>query len=170
MASVIAAEPKVGLDLSTWAAGGPDQATGVLVEQLAVDPRLVEVALKRGQRAQAEQVVHSCGVLRPQRHMGECAAARDVVAAVLAGFGVTPAHSLALGTVRLGGDIGFHADNRLDAARLRSAVELVGTEGVSVVGYRDSRHAEPLATGEQIADSRRPIEHRVVRVHVQVDE
>jgi hypothetical protein len=35
---------------------------------------------------------------------------------------------------------------------------------------RDGWHAHLLATGEQVGYSRSTIEHRILRVHVQVDE
>ena len=39
-----------------------------------------------------------------------------------------------------------------------------------MVGDRDGGHTHLLAAGEQVCYSRRPIEHRILRVHVEVDE
>src|SRR4051794_37398367 len=76
---VVLAEAQAGLDLAADAAGGGDEAVGVLRQQLAVDARLEVVALHRGQRAHPEQVVHAGGGPREQGHVGVGAAAADVV-------------------------------------------------------------------------------------------
>ena len=162
---VVAAEPQVGLHLPRRAAGGGDQALGVGLQQLAVGARLVEVALQRAARAQPEEVVHPLGGLRPQRHVGEGAAAGDVVPAAVA-----PADALALAAVGLGGDVGLEADDRLHAGPLGRLVELVGAEEVAVVGHRDRRHAHLGRALEQVADARGAVEHRVLGVDVEVDE
>ena len=73
---VVVADAQPRLDLARGAAGGADEAAGVLGEQLAVGARLVEVALQRGARGEPEEVVHarpwsrpaaSCGCRRPSR-------------------------------------------------------------------------------------------------------
>src|SRR5688572_12239947 len=51
---VVATQPEVGLHLSARAAGGADQSGRVPGKQLAIDPRLVEVTLQRGQRRSEE--------------------------------------------------------------------------------------------------------------------
>ena len=166
---VVLAEPQIGLHLTRRAAGGGQQSLRVGLQQFAVHPRLVEVALQRGQRAQPEQVVHPGGVLAPQRHVGEGPAARHVVAARALGA-VAPADPLAFRAMRLGRQVRLDADDRLHAAGLRGLVELEGAEAVAVIGDRDRRHAHLLAALEQIGHPGRTVEHRVLRVHVEVDE
>jgi hypothetical protein len=39
-----------------------------------------------------------------------------------------------------------------------------------VIGDGNGWYAHLLAAREQVGNSRRPIEHRILRVHVQVDE
>ena len=81
-----------------------------------------------------------------------------------------PEHPTSLRAVGLRGEVGLDTDDRLDRGSSARFVELVRTEGVAVVGDRDGRHAHPLATGEKVSDSGRTVEHRILRVHVQVDE
>ena len=50
------------------------------------------------------------------------------------------------------------------------AVEVVGPVQVAVVGHRDRRHAELAGAAEQAVEQRRPVEHGVLGVHVQVHE
>ena len=109
---VVVADPQPGLHLARRAAGGADQALGVLGEQLAVGARLVEEALERGARREPEQVVHARGGLGEQRHVGVGAAAGDVVVAA-----VVPADPLALEAGGVRGEVGLHADDRLDPVR-----------------------------------------------------
>ena len=162
---VVPAEAEQRLHLAARAAGGGDQTLGVGREQLAVHPRLVEVPLQRGQRTQPEQVVHPGGALRPHRQVGVRAASGDVVAAP-----VPPADPLAFGAMGLRGQVRLGADDRLDPGGLRRLVELIGPEGVAVVGDRDRRHAHLRAPGEQVGDPGGAVQHRVLRVHMQVDE
>ena len=166
---VVLAQPQVGLDLPRRAAGRGDEPLAVGVEQLAVHPRLEVVALERGERAHPEQVVQPGGALGPHRHVGERAAARDVVA-VRRGLRVAPADPLALAAVGLGRGVRLEPHDRLDARALGRLVELVGAEQVAVVGHRDGRHALLLAPGEEVGDPGGTVEHGVLGVHVQVHE
>src|SRR5690606_2750054 len=80
----VLSQADAGLDLATGASGGRDEAVAVLGEQLAVHPRLEVVALDGGARRQPEQVVHACGGLRQQGHVGVGTGARDVVSSPVA--------------------------------------------------------------------------------------
>ena len=61
---VAVAEPQPGLHLAGRAAGGGDDALGVLGDQLGVHPRpLAQLALERGQRRELEQVAQPGRVL-----------------------------------------------------------------------------------------------------------
>ena len=51
---VVLAETKPGLDLTTWAAGGSNQAFAVLAQKLSINPRLEVVAGEVGLRAELE--------------------------------------------------------------------------------------------------------------------
>ncbi len=163
---VVEPEPQLGLDLARRAAGRDDEALAVGGEQLAVDARPLRVDLiERGDRAHPEEVVHADVVLGQHRHVGVGAATGDVVAPAVA-----PADLGAVGAVRAGRDVGLDADDRLDPRALRLLPELVGAEDVAVVGRREGRHAHPGRLGEEVADAGRPVEHGVLRVHVEVHE
>ena len=162
----VLAELEPGLHLAGRAAGGGDDAPGVGGEQLAVHPRLAEEALQGGERGQPEQVVHALGGLGEQRHVGVRARPRDVIGGLRR---AAPAHRLAVLAV-LGGDVGLDPDHRLDAGRRGLGPEVVGTVEVAVVGHGDGRHAVLLAPGEQVLQPGRAVQHRVLGVHVQVDE
>ena len=88
----------------------PIRPGGVLGQQLAVGARVVEEALHRGPGGEPEQVVHAGGGLGQQRHVGVGAGAGHVVVAA-----VVPADPLALVARGVGGEVGLHADDRLDA-------------------------------------------------------
>jgi len=161
----VLAQPQVGLDLTGGTARGGDQALAVGVEQFAVDARLVEEALEAGLGAELEQVVHALGGLREQRHVGERATAGDVVAAAVA-----PLDAAAFEPRSLGRDVGLEPDDRLDPVGLGLLVELVGPVEIAVIGDRHRRHLHLRTAGHQVGDSGRTVEHRILRMHVQVDE
>ncbi len=162
---VVLAEPQVGLHLAGGAAGGGEQAFAVAVQQFAVGARLVEEALQRTQRAEPEQVVHALGVLRPHGHVGVGALGRHVVAGAIAEL-----DALAFAAVGLRGEVCLQADDRLHRAALGHLVPLVGAEQVAVIGDRQGRHAHLLAALDQVFESRRAIEHRVLGMAVQMHE
>ena len=58
------------VDLAGRAAGRGDQPFAVGLQQLAVEPRLVVIALEARQRGQPEQVVHALGRLGEESHVG----------------------------------------------------------------------------------------------------
>jgi len=67
-------------------------------------------------------------------------------------------------------DVGLDADDRLDAGLASRLVELVGSVHVAVVGHADRGHAEPPGLGEQRRDLRCAVEHRVLGVHMEMNE
>ncbi len=167
-------EPQPGLHLAGGAAGGGDDAGGVGGDQLAVHPGLHVVALHRRERGEPEEVPQAGGVLRPHGHVGVAAAAGDVLSAlaVRAGRALAaggPEHLL-LVEARGRGDVRLDADDRLDAGLGGGVEELVGAEHVAVVTHRDGGHALSLRLGEELAVLRGPVQHRVLRVDVQVRE
>ncbi len=107
---VVVTDAQPGLDLARGAPGGGDQALGVLGEELAVGPGLVVEALHRRARGEPEQVVHALGALGEQGHVGVGARAGDVVVPT-----VVPADPLLVEARGVGGEVGLHADDRLDA-------------------------------------------------------
>ena len=162
---LVLAEPQPGVHLTAGASGGGDQALAVPSEQLAVHPRLVEVALEAGQGGHPEQVVHPGRGAGQQGEVGVGAAAGDVVLA-----GLAPAHPGAVEPAGAGSQVSLHPDDRLDAVLARLLPELVGAEHEPVVGGGQRGHAHPGGLGEEIVDLGRAVEHRVLGVRVQVNE
>ena len=163
----VVAEPQPGLHLARRAAGGGDDARGVLGDDLGVHPRpLAELALERRERRQLEQVAHTRRVLRDHRQVGVGAAARDVVALLA---GVAPENTAGV-EAGPGRDVGLNADDRLDPGLGGQVVELAGAEHVSVVGHADRRHLQPLGLGQHGSDLRGAVQHRVLGVVMQVHE
>lgn len=64
----------------------------------------------------------------------------------------------------------FDTDDRLDTLFLAFVIKLNGTIHASVVGERECGHAKFLGSFDQVRDFGEPIEERVVRVGVEVDE
>ncbi len=157
-------EPQPGLHLAAGAAGGGDDARGVLGDQLTVHPRFAEVALQRGPGGQPEQVVHAFRGLGQQRHVRVRAGPGDVVVLLRRG---APAHGLAVPAM-LGGDVGLDADDRLDPRLGGLGPEIVGPVEVAVVGHGHRGHALALALREHVLQPRGPVQHRVLGVHVEV--
>ncbi len=169
LGEVVLAEPDPGLDLAGRAPGGGDEPLAVLREELAVDPRPLGVHLVEGGLAvEAEEVVQAGVVAGQQRHVRVGARAGHVVAG--RGALVAPLDPGLVGAVGAGGDVGLDPDDRLDAGALGLLPELVGPEDVAVVGGGQGRHAELGGALEQVADPGRAVEHRVLGVHVEVDE
>ena len=156
-----------GLHLPGRAAGGDDDAVGVLGDELGVHPRpLAQLALEGGQRGQLEQVAQAGGVLGQHRQVRVGAAAGDVVGLLA---GVTPGDAPGVET-RARRYIGFDADDRLDPGLCRRVVELAGPEHVSVIGHPDRGHLQPFRLGEHRRDLRGTVQHRVLGVVMQVHE
>ena len=128
-------------DLATQAGGEAHEALGVAGQVLAVDARLVVVALEVGVGQQAGQVPIPHEVLREQ----------DEVEGLGVGLALLVVHGAA-------GDVGLDADDRLDALGLRRLVEgdravegaMVG-EGKGV----EARAARPRRRGRRSGRGRR---------------
>ena len=108
-----------------------------------------------------------CGGLAPHRHVGVRAGTGHVVALLIRR---APLHAGLVAAVRAGRDVRLESDDRFDAGRVRRLVELERGEGVAVIGHRDGRHPVVRSGLGHRRDLRRPVEHRVLAVHVQVDE
>ena len=162
----VLAEPQPRLHLAAGAAGGRDQAAGVLGEQVTVQARLTEVALQPGPRGQPEQVVQALGGLGQQGQVGVGAGAAHVVGGLRRG---APADRPPV-AARARRQVGLHADDRLDPGRGGLPVELIGAVHVAVISDRDGRHALALAGGDEVAQPGRPVQHGVLGVNMQVRE
>ena len=153
---------KQSVDLTARAAGGGNEAGAVGLEQVAVDTRLVVIALETGEAAQPEEVVHAGGVFGQHRHVRV-----HLAGVVVARTGERNALAFEPAGRR---EVGLHADDRLDAGGLGLLVEVVGAEHVAVVGHGQRRHLHARRLGEQVLQAGRAVEHRVLGVHMQMDE
>ena len=163
----VLAQPQPGLHLTGRAAGGGDDAGGVLGDDLGVHPRpLAQLTLERGQRRQPEQVAQPGRVLGDHGQVGIGPAARHVVGLLVR---ISPENAPGV-EPGPGGDVGLHADDRLDPGVGRLVVELAGAEHVSVIGHADRRHLQPLRLGQHRRDLRGTIQHRILGVVMQVHE
>ena len=125
-----------------------DQPRAVRVEQLPVDPRLVVVALEVAEARELDQVRVAGVVAREQGQVGV---------------------TLLLG-VPVVGDVDLAADDRLDALALGGFDEVDRARERSVVGERHCRHLELRGPLRQRRNPAGPVENRVLRVDVEVDE
>ena len=148
------------------AAGGGDDALVVLGERVPVDPGLVVVALHVGAAGQLDDVPVADVVLGQQRQVVvELAATLDVAAGVV---DLAPSgRPLEAGVV---GHVGLGADDRRDPRVTAGLVEVEDPVHVAVVGDPHGRLAVRDRRGDDVADARRAVEHRVLGVLVQVDE
>ena len=160
-------QPKARLHLAGGASGGGDDARGMLGDDLGIHPRpLAQLALDGSPAGEREQVAQPGGVLREHGHVGVGAGAGHIVGLLAR---VAPQHPLGA-QPRLGRHVSLDADDRGDAVLGGLRVELAGPVHVAVVGHPDRRHPQPLGLVEQRADLGRAVEHRVLRVGVQVHE
>ena len=67
-------------------------------------------------------------------------------------------------------DIGFHADNRLEARLLRLFLELPRPVKVTVIGYGEGRLLKFQCLRDEIIDAVRAVEKGVFGMAVEVDE
>ena len=67
-------------------------------------------------------------------------------------------------------EVALHAEHGLDAGGLGRGVQLERAVHVPVVGDPDGRLPVGGGGGDDLADPRGPVEHRVLGVEVQVDE
>ncbi len=130
------------------AAGQRHDPLRVTLEQFPVDPRLVVVALEVAERGELDEI----GVALVR--LGEEGQVRVPL-------------RLRPPVVR---DVDLAPDDRLHAALPRLPVELDRSCKRPVVRERDRRHLEPRRLLDERRNPTRPVEDRVLRMHVQVDE
>ena len=164
---LVLAEAQARLNLATDASRGRDETRCVAAEELAVHARLEVIALDRGQRGEAEQVVHALVVLREQGHVGVRTRAADVILALLTG---APAHPRLVAAVGSRRDVRLGADDRLHAVGCGLLPEVVGAEHVAMVGDGDCGHPLGRHRLHELAHPRGTVEHGVLAVHVEVHE
>jgi hypothetical protein len=120
----------------------------VLREQLPVDPRLVVVALQVAERREPDQVGVALVRLRQD---GQVRVALLLAAAVVR-------------------DVELAADDRLDPLLLRLAMKLDRAGERAVVGESDRRHLQLGRPRGERRDPAGPVQDRVFRVDVEMDE
>ena len=140
-------------DLAAEAGGEADEALGVAGEVLAVDPRLVVVAVEVGVGEEPAEVPVADEVLRQQ----------DEVERLGVGLPLAVAHGPA-------GDVGLHADDRPDPLGLRGLVEGDRAVEGAVVGQGERIEAQALGLVDEVADPAEAVEERELRVDVEVGE
>ena len=135
-------------DAAREAAGERDDALRVALEELPVDARLVVVALEVAERRELDEVRVALVRLGQQRQVRVPLRLRAAVV----------------------GDVDLAADDRLHADLPGLPEELHRACERAVVGERDGRHLEARRLRDEIRDPARPVEDRVLRMDVQVDE
>ena len=140
--------------LAFQASAQPDEPLGVPGQKLLVDARLVVEPLEVRGADQLDQVGPPLVRLRQDR---------QVVGGVAAGRGLLLVH-------RTRGDIHLAAQERFDAGLLRLLVELHRPVKHPVVGHADRLHPGRRHPAHQVGNPHRPVEHRILRVHVKVGE
>ena len=139
--------------LAAEARGQPDQALAVLREVLAVDARLVVVAVEVGVRDEPAQVPVAGHVRREQ----------DEVERLGVRLAFLVAH-------RPPGDVRLDADDRLDARLRRRLVERDRPVERAVVRDGEAVEAVLDARVDEIGDPAEPVEQAELGVRVEVDE
>ena len=135
-------------DPAREAAGESDDPLPVRREQVPVDARLVVVALEEAGRGELDQVRVALVGLGQQRQVRVALPLRQPVV----------------------GDVDLAAEQRLDALLARLAVELDRAGEAPVVRERHRRHLQLGRPSGQLGDPAGPVEDRVLRVDVEVDE
>src|SRR5262249_8289062 len=134
-----------------------DQAAVQLTQELLVDAWLVVEALAVARADQPAEVAVPLLVHGQHDHV--------VVAA-----GLVVVDTAGLVEAAVGRDVELAADDRLHARLLRLGEELDGAEHVAVVGDGAGVHPGGPHPRQELLDLVRPVEQRVLRVQVQVDE
>ncbi len=151
---------------ATQAPGCGNEAVVMALEQLPVHARLVVVTLEVGGRRELDEVpVALRGLGKDGQVVVEPLPALPLAAGVV---DTAPPHR-ALET-GLRGHVGLGADDRRYATLPALLVELEDAVHVAVIGDRQRGLAVRHRGGNQISDPRRPVEHRVLGVGVQMDE
>ena len=139
--------------LALQTAAERDEPPAVAGQQVLVDARLVVEPLGVGRGRELHEVVEPLVGFRQQDE-------------VVRRFADRPA----LGEPAARRDVHLAPEDRLDAPLPRLVVKDDRREQVPVLGHRERRHLEPLGLGQQLADPARPVQQRVLRVQVEVDE
>ena len=140
-------------DLAAEARGEADEALAVLREVLAVDARLVVVAVDVGVGDEAAEVLVAAVVLGQE----------DQVEGLAVGLALLVGH-------RPAGDVGLDADDRLDALVLRGLVERDGAVEGAVVRDGHRIHALGGRRVDQLRDPAEAVEQAEFGVDVEVGE
>ena len=148
------------------AAGGGDDALFVALEQLPVEPGLVEVPLEEGGRRQLDEVLVAGGGLGQQGEVVvELLAPLALAAAV-----VDPAPAHGALEAALAGHVGLDAEHGRDAGLAGGPVEVEDAVHVAVVGDADGGLAVGHGRGHDLVDPCGPVEHRELGVDVEMGE
>ena len=135
-------------DAAGQAAGERDEPGRVPLEQLPVDARLVVVALEVAERAEVDEVAVALGRLGEQRQV----------------------RLPLLLLVPVVGDVDLAADDGLHALLLGRLEQVDRAGERAVVGERDRRHLQLRRPLRQLGDPAGPVEDRVLRMNVEMDE
>ncbi len=146
-------------ELGGGAPAETDDALAARLQQLLVDARLVVVAFEERQRRHLDEVLKPGRVLRQQSEM--------MVDGVV-GFGVAFAR-FAVGALGRG-DVGFIADDRIEAGGLAFLVELDGAEEIAVIRQGDGGHALLFDMGDEFGNAAGSVEQAVMAVAVEMHE
>ncbi len=133
--------------------GGAHEALVVLLEQLEVDARLLEEPVEVRVRGHLDEVAV------PLRALGQQGEVVDVVL-------VAPGPVVAA----RGDHVGLGADDRGEIGLARGAVEVEDAVHVAVVGDADRGLTVRGRRRHHLGDARRAVEHRELRVQVEVHE
>ncbi len=164
----VLSQPQPCLDFAGRATGGGDQAFRIGVQQLPVQPGpFAEDCIQGCDGGSPEQVAHPHVVVTEQGHVGIRTTAGDVVLALAF---LAPPHTGLVATCGPGSDVGFDADDWLDALVGGPLPKVEGTEKIAMVCRGEGRHAEPLGFVEQLTEPGGAVQHGVFGVVVEVHE
>ena len=148
------------------AAGRRDETLVIALQQLPVDAGLVVVALQVSGRRELDEVAVTLSRLgKDGQVVVELLASLAFAARVV---DAAPPYRALVARPRC--HVGLGADDGREAARPALLVEVEDAVHVAVIGDRESRLAIGHRCDNQFSDPRRPVEHRVLGVSVQVDE
>ena len=128
-----------------------DQALGMLGQQIQVDARLVIEALKVRGRDELDEIAVALLRLAQQHQM---------VVAILIGARL----------VALLRNIDLAADHGMNASRLAGVIEFHRPKEIAVIGHCHGRHFLLGDDLHQLGDCAGPIQQRIIRVAMQVNE
>ena len=153
--------------LAAEAARGRDDPFVVVLEQLPVHLGLLVVALEVGAAGELDQVLVAGEGLRERGEVVVGLAPALDLAAGVVHLAVAPRRALRAVLERL---VELGADDRRDPDVARGLVHVEDAVHVAVVGDADRRLPVGGRGRHDVADPRGTIEHRVLGVHVKMDE